>query len=278
MERAPATPISRHSTRSSTSWPLRSAFLTEQAQQTARRQQERSNSCTIWRPSPTMRSAWSPSSWRRYRSTSISDLLRLLKRLLRNGRNLDRMLDQLESLMDLAETMGLSATASSRRTTDTLQAAEQRGVLRPRPGRRPGAWTRWPSLGPEDLDKLADSLVVLLAFRCAQTCRSSRPVVSPRAATPDARPRGAPRPRRRDAHAERPSAQQADGTEIGNAETRERRAPAERPRQTGKGGTKMATRVIAGKEVHVNDEGFMTDPSEWDREIAAAIAARGGHP
>ena len=40
----------------------------------------------------------------------------------------------------------------------------------------------------------------------------------------------------------------------------------------------MATRVIAGKEVQVNDEGFMTDPSEWNREIAAAIAAEEGIP
>jgi dissimilatory sulfite reductase related protein len=40
----------------------------------------------------------------------------------------------------------------------------------------------------------------------------------------------------------------------------------------------MATRVIAGKEVHVNDEDFMTDPSEWDRNIAAAIAAEEGIP
>jgi TusE/DsrC/DsvC family sulfur relay protein len=40
----------------------------------------------------------------------------------------------------------------------------------------------------------------------------------------------------------------------------------------------MATRVIAGKEVQVNDEGFMTDPSEWNKDIAAAIAAEEGIP
>lgn len=31
----------------------------------------------------------------------------------------------------------------------------------------------------------------------------------------------------------------------------------------------MATRVIAGKAVQVNDEGFMTNPAEWTKEIAA---------
>jgi dissimilatory sulfite reductase related protein len=40
----------------------------------------------------------------------------------------------------------------------------------------------------------------------------------------------------------------------------------------------MATRVIAGKEVQVNDEGFMTDPSEWTKEIAVEIAAEEGIP
>lgn len=38
----------------------------------------------------------------------------------------------------------------------------------------------------------------------------------------------------------------------------------------------MATKVIAGKAVQVNDEGFMTDPAEWTREIAVEIAAGEG--
>ena len=38
----------------------------------------------------------------------------------------------------------------------------------------------------------------------------------------------------------------------------------------------MGTKIIAGKEVQVNDEGFMTAPSEWNQDIAAAIAAEEG--
>ena len=38
----------------------------------------------------------------------------------------------------------------------------------------------------------------------------------------------------------------------------------------------MTTRTIAGKTVQVNDEGFMTDPAEWTREIAAEIAREEG--
>ena len=34
----------------------------------------------------------------------------------------------------------------------------------------------------------------------------------------------------------------------------------------------MATRTIAGKTVQVNEEGFLTDPSEWNKDIGAEIA------
>jgi len=34
----------------------------------------------------------------------------------------------------------------------------------------------------------------------------------------------------------------------------------------------MATKIIAGKTVNVNDEGFLTNPAEWTKEIAAEIA------
>ncbi len=40
----------------------------------------------------------------------------------------------------------------------------------------------------------------------------------------------------------------------------------------------MATREIAGTTVHVDDEGFMTDPNEWNREIAVEIAQEEGIP
>lgn len=38
----------------------------------------------------------------------------------------------------------------------------------------------------------------------------------------------------------------------------------------------MATRTIAGINVQVNDEGFMTEPSEWVKEIAVEIAKEEG--
>ena len=38
----------------------------------------------------------------------------------------------------------------------------------------------------------------------------------------------------------------------------------------------MTTTTIAGHTVHVNEEGFLTDPTEWDEELAATLAAQIG--
>ena len=38
----------------------------------------------------------------------------------------------------------------------------------------------------------------------------------------------------------------------------------------------MTTREIAGATVQVNDEGFLTDPNEWTREIAQVLATEDG--
>lgn len=38
----------------------------------------------------------------------------------------------------------------------------------------------------------------------------------------------------------------------------------------------MTARVIAGKSVQVNEEGFMTNPEEWSKEIATALAQEEG--
>ncbi|HEX9847518.1 MAG TPA: TusE/DsrC/DsvC family sulfur relay protein [Acidimicrobiia bacterium] len=36
----------------------------------------------------------------------------------------------------------------------------------------------------------------------------------------------------------------------------------------------MSLAVIAGREVHVDDEGFMTEYDEWNEELAAQLAAK----
>jgi len=38
----------------------------------------------------------------------------------------------------------------------------------------------------------------------------------------------------------------------------------------------MAVREIAGKQIEFDEEGFMTDSTQWDKEIAAILAAEIG--
>jgi len=38
----------------------------------------------------------------------------------------------------------------------------------------------------------------------------------------------------------------------------------------------MATKIITGKQVDVNEEGYLTDLSQWTKEIAAEIAKEEG--
>jgi TusE/DsrC/DsvC family sulfur relay protein len=38
----------------------------------------------------------------------------------------------------------------------------------------------------------------------------------------------------------------------------------------------MTTTTIDGRTVHVNDEGFLTDPREWDEQLATTLATRIG--
>jgi TusE/DsrC/DsvC family sulfur relay protein len=40
----------------------------------------------------------------------------------------------------------------------------------------------------------------------------------------------------------------------------------------------MATRTICGKTVQVNDEGYMTNPAEWDKDLAVELAKEEGIP
>lgn len=38
----------------------------------------------------------------------------------------------------------------------------------------------------------------------------------------------------------------------------------------------MAEKTIAGKSVSVNEEGFMTDPAQWDQDVAKELAKEEG--
>jgi TusE/DsrC/DsvC family sulfur relay protein len=38
----------------------------------------------------------------------------------------------------------------------------------------------------------------------------------------------------------------------------------------------MATTTLAGRQLDVNEEGFLTDPTQWDEELAVALAEQIG--
>jgi tRNA 2-thiouridine synthesizing protein E len=38
----------------------------------------------------------------------------------------------------------------------------------------------------------------------------------------------------------------------------------------------MTDVMVSGREIHVNEEGFMTDPTQWDQDIAEVLASNIG--
>lgn len=105
-------------------------YLTEQAERAARREAERAELFHDLQPIVNDVFRLTTEQLEEVQSyVDLGDLLRLLKRLLRNGRNFEHMLDQLESLMDLAQTIGPLTDSAFEKATDLLQRAEARGYF-----------------------------------------------------------------------------------------------------------------------------------------------------
>lgn len=92
----------------------------------------------------------------------LSDLLRFVKRLLRNGRHLETLLDQLESLMDLAQTVGPLTNEAFEKATDLLQQAEHKGYFTFAKGGLEIADTVVTSFTEADMQRLGDSVAPML--------------------------------------------------------------------------------------------------------------------
>ncbi len=91
----------------------------------------------------------------------LSDLLRLFKRLLRNGRNLERMLDQLEGLVDLADTVGPLADEIFAKSIEALAELERKGYFAVARGGMHAADSVVASLSEADMQRLAQSAGLL---------------------------------------------------------------------------------------------------------------------
>ncbi|MCW5880230.1 MAG: DUF1641 domain-containing protein [Anaerolineae bacterium] len=92
----------------------------------------------------------------------LGDLLRLVKRLLRNGRNIEMMVDQLESLSDLAQTVGPLGDEAFGKAVDTLQALEHKGYFAFARGGMRIVDNVVTSFTEEDVQQLGDNVVLIL--------------------------------------------------------------------------------------------------------------------
>src|SRR5512136_1282462 len=106
------------------------AYLSEQAQIVERQRQERSELVRDVTPLANQAFSLAVEQLEEVQEyIDLEDLLRLIKRLLRNGRNLEKMLDQLESIADLLETVSPLADDAFGKAVDILAGLEAKGYF-----------------------------------------------------------------------------------------------------------------------------------------------------
>ena len=92
----------------------------------------------------------------------LDDLLRLLKRILRNGRNIEKMLDLMESGMDLLDTVGPMGDEAFAKAVDTLALMERKGYFAFAKGGMQIADNVVTSFNEDDVKKLGENVVLIL--------------------------------------------------------------------------------------------------------------------
>lgn len=139
------------------------SFLTEQAQLAERQRQERAE--LMHDIMPVVNDAFRLTTEQLeevQEYVDLGDLLRLFKRLLRNGRNIEAMLDQLESLMDLLQTVGPLTDSAFGKAVDVLAEAEHKGYFAFAKGGMRIADNVVTSFGADDIDALGENVVLIL--------------------------------------------------------------------------------------------------------------------
>lgn len=92
----------------------------------------------------------------------LADVLRLLKRLARNGRNIDRMLDLLESGMDLTQTIGPLGNDAFSKAVDILAEMERKGYFAFARGGARIVDNIVTSFTADEVEQLGDNVVLIL--------------------------------------------------------------------------------------------------------------------
>lgn len=138
-------------------------FLTEQAQAAERGRQERAE---LMRDlTPIVNDAFRITTEQLeevQEYVDLGDLLRLFKRLLRNGRNIEAMLDQLESVMDLVQTIGPLTDSAFSKAVELLTEAERKGYFAFAQGGMKIADNIVTSFSQDDVKALGDNVVLIL--------------------------------------------------------------------------------------------------------------------
>jgi uncharacterized protein YjgD (DUF1641 family) len=138
-------------------------FLTEQAQAAERGRQERAELMRDVMPIVNDAFRLTTEQLEEVQEyVDLGDLLRLFKRLLRNGRNIEAMLDQLESVMDLVQTIGPLTDSAFGKAVELLSEAERKGYFAFAQGGMKIADTIVTSFSQDDVAALGDNVVLIL--------------------------------------------------------------------------------------------------------------------
>lgn len=138
-------------------------FLTEQAQVAERQRQERAELTGDLMRVGNEAFALAVEQFEEVQEyVDLADLLRLLKRLLRNGPTFEKLLDQLESMAGLVETVGPLSDEAFAKAVDVLQVAERKGYFAFARGGMKIADNVVTSFTEEDVQKLGDNVVLML--------------------------------------------------------------------------------------------------------------------
>ena len=92
----------------------------------------------------------------------LNDLLRIAKRLMRNGRNLEKILDQLESVADFSQTIAPIADEAFSKAVISLADLEHKGYFSFARGGRRIMDNIVTSFTDEDVNRLGDNVVLIL--------------------------------------------------------------------------------------------------------------------
>ncbi len=139
------------------------AYLTEQAQMAERQRSERSELLRDLTPIANEAFRLTVEQLEEVQEyIDLADLLRLGKRLLRNGRNIEKTLDLFESALDLLDTVGPLSDSAFEKAVDLLAAFEKKGYFVFARGGLRLFDNIVSNFTEEDVTRLGDNIVLIL--------------------------------------------------------------------------------------------------------------------